>query len=95
MISGFPLVVTIAYSALRQIFDNEECWVSPSKVFWIEWTIMGPCLIALCVSFTCSIVCWNYKNSKDLSFSYLICYRKEVILNHNSLMDFAPLTLRL
>ncbi|KAE9553238.1 hypothetical protein FO519_003546 [Halicephalobus sp. NKZ332] len=47
---GFPLVVTIAYSALRQIFDNEECWVSPSKVFWIEWTIMGPCLIALCIN---------------------------------------------
>uniref|UniRef100_A0A914EJI7 Uncharacterized protein n=1 Tax=Acrobeloides nanus TaxID=290746 RepID=A0A914EJI7_9BILA len=53
---GIPLVITIIYSILRQNFDNEKCWVSPSKEFWIEWTIIGPCLLVLCVSYAFSIV---------------------------------------
>jgi hypothetical protein len=52
---GIPLVITIIYSILRQNFDNEKCWVSPSKEFWIEWTIIGPCLLVLCVSYAFSI----------------------------------------
>uniref|UniRef100_A0AC34GTT3 Uncharacterized protein n=1 Tax=Panagrolaimus sp. ES5 TaxID=591445 RepID=A0AC34GTT3_9BILA len=48
---GFPLVVTAIYSSLRQMLDNEECWVSPSKEIFIEWTIMGPCLLAIFINF--------------------------------------------
>ncbi|VDM47112.1 unnamed protein product [Toxocara canis] len=45
---GFPALATATYSGCRQLFDNEMCWVSPSELFWIEWIIMGPCLLALC-----------------------------------------------
>ncbi|KAI1730005.1 7 transmembrane receptor (Secretin family) domain-containing protein [Ditylenchus destructor] len=47
---GFPFLITVVYSILRQTFDNEECWITPTKIWWIEWTIIGPCLVALSIN---------------------------------------------
>ncbi|KAK0417811.1 hypothetical protein QR680_013226 [Steinernema hermaphroditum] len=48
---GAPMVLTVIYSILRQTIDNEECWVSPSEVWWLEWGfMMGPCLVLICAN---------------------------------------------
>ncbi|CAJ0943172.1 unnamed protein product, partial [Mesorhabditis belari] len=47
---GVPLLITIVYGILRQLFDNEGCWISPSLYHWIEWVYMAPCLVALCTN---------------------------------------------
>ncbi|MFH4980595.1 hypothetical protein AB6A40_007304 [Gnathostoma spinigerum] len=44
---GFPAVITVLYSICRLVFDNEMCWVSPSRFLWIESLLIGPCLLAL------------------------------------------------
>ncbi|CAI4229127.1 unnamed protein product [Auanema sp. JU1783] len=47
---GVPAILSAVYGILRELFDNEGCWVSPSVYGLIEWTVMAPCLIALCVN---------------------------------------------
>ncbi|TKR68183.1 hypothetical protein L596_024199 [Steinernema carpocapsae] len=47
---GLPMILTIIYSILRQTFNNDECWVSPSEVWWVEWVVMGPCLVLICAN---------------------------------------------
>lgn len=51
-----PLILSIAYSILRQIFDNEECWIKPT-FWWIEWTIIIPCVLCLSVSLRFMFIC--------------------------------------
>uniref|UniRef100_A0A0N4ZUH3 G_PROTEIN_RECEP_F2_4 domain-containing protein n=1 Tax=Parastrongyloides trichosuri TaxID=131310 RepID=A0A0N4ZUH3_PARTI len=46
----FPLVASIIYSLLRLFFENKDCWIAPSIYWWIEWTIIGPCLFTLCAN---------------------------------------------
>uniref|UniRef100_A0A0N5BR94 G_PROTEIN_RECEP_F2_4 domain-containing protein n=1 Tax=Strongyloides papillosus TaxID=174720 RepID=A0A0N5BR94_STREA len=46
----FPLVASIIYSILRLYFENKDCWIAPSSYWWIEWTIIGPCLFTLCAN---------------------------------------------
>uniref|UniRef100_A0A7E4VYC4 G_PROTEIN_RECEP_F2_4 domain-containing protein n=1 Tax=Panagrellus redivivus TaxID=6233 RepID=A0A7E4VYC4_PANRE len=47
---GFPMIVTICYAILRQMFDNKKCWVEASKHSLIEWTLVVPCLLALFIN---------------------------------------------
>uniref|UniRef100_A0A915DXL4 Uncharacterized protein n=1 Tax=Ditylenchus dipsaci TaxID=166011 RepID=A0A915DXL4_9BILA len=53
---GLPFLITLVYSLLRQKFDNEECWITPTKIWWIEWTIIGPCLLALSINLLLMLV---------------------------------------
>ena len=47
---GVPALLAAVYGLLRQLFDNEGCWVSPSVHSWIEWVYYAPCLVAICVN---------------------------------------------
>uniref|UniRef100_A0A914WTE7 G-protein coupled receptors family 2 profile 2 domain-containing protein n=1 Tax=Plectus sambesii TaxID=2011161 RepID=A0A914WTE7_9BILA len=48
---GFPIVPTALYSVFRALYDDDDCWVAPSREAWIDWIITGPCLAALCANF--------------------------------------------
>lgn len=69
---GFPFVITIIYSLLRQTFDNEKCWIMPTKYWIIEWTIIGPCLISLSV-YTFFFIIKKKTNNLINNFRLICC----------------------